>query len=127
MSQAELDALREYLDDMLKSGKIRPSQSPADAPILFVPKPHGRGLRLCVDYRGLNKITVKNRYPLPLMDELRNRVQGANIFTKINLKTGYNLIHIAEGEEWKTTFQTQYRYFEYLVMLIGLTNAPVTF
>ena len=60
MSQAELDALREYLDDMLKSGKIRPSQSPAGAPILFVPKPHGRGLRLCVDYRGLNKITVKN-------------------------------------------------------------------
>ena len=61
------------------------------------------------------------------MDKLRNRVQGANIFTKINLKTGYNLIRIAEGEEWKTAFQTQYGYFEYLVMLIGLTNAPVTF
>src|SRR5947209_2120103 len=113
MSQAELDALREYLDDMLKSGKIRPSQSPAGAPILFVPKPHGRGLRLCVDYRGLNKITVKNRYPLPLMDELRNRVQGSTRFTKIDLKSGYNLVRVAEGEEWKTAFRTRYGHFEY--------------
>src|SRR5947209_16010933 len=127
LSEIELAALREYLEMMLELGKIRPSMSSAGALILFIPKPHDRGLRLCVDYRGLNKITVKNRYPLPLMDELRNRVQGANIFTKIDLKTGYNLIRIAEGEEWKTAFQTRYGHFEYLVMPMGLTNAPATF
>ena len=72
LSEKELQVLREYLDTMLKSGKIRPSKSPAGAPILFVPKDHGRGLRLCVDYRGLNKVMILNRYPLPLMNELRN-------------------------------------------------------
>ena len=84
----ELQVLREYLDTMLKSGKIRPSKSPAGAPILFVPKDHGRGLRLCVDYRGLNKVTILNCYPLPLMNELCDRVKGAKIFTKLDLKAG---------------------------------------
>src|SRR5437763_8392420 len=90
-------------------------------------KPHGRGLRLCVDYRGLNKITVKNRYPLPLMDEMRDRVYGSKIFTKIDLKAGYNLIKIKEGDEWKTAFRTHYGHFEYLVMPMGLTNALAIF
>src|SRR5437763_4368657 len=93
----------------------------------FVPKPHGWGLRRCVDYRGLNKITVKNRYPLPLMDEMRDRVYGSKIFTKIDLKAGYNLIRIKEGDEWKTAFRTRYSHFEYLVMPMGSTNAPATF
>ena len=88
LSEKELGVLREYLDTMLKTGKLRPSKSPAGASILFVPKKEGRGLRLCVDYRGLNKITVLNRYPLPLMSELRDRVRGAKIFTKLDLKSG---------------------------------------
>ena len=112
---------------MLDSGKIRPSKSPAGAPILFVPKPHGRGLRLCVDYRGLNRVTIMNRYPLPLMNELRDRVAGSRIFTKIDLKAGYNLIRIKPGDEWKTAFRTRYGHYEYLVMPFGLANAPATF
>ena len=127
LSEVELQALREYLNIMLSTGKIRPSKSPAGAPILFIPKPHGWGLRLCVNYRGLNKITVKNWYLLPLMDEMRDRVYGSKIFTKIDLKAGYNLIRIKEGDEWKTAFRTRYGHFEYLVMPMGLTNAPATF
>ena len=99
LSEKELSVLKDYLKEMLDSGKIRPSKSPAGAPILFVPKPHGRGLRLCVDYRGLNRVTILNRYPLPLMNELRDRVAGSRIFTKIDLKAGYNLIRIKPGEE----------------------------
>ena len=127
LSQKELDQLREWLEDMLKSGKITPSKSPGGAPILFVPKPHGRGLRLVVDYRGLNKATVLNRYPLPLMSELRDRIVGAKIFTLIDLKSGYNLVRIKEGDEWKTAFRTRYGHYEFLVMPFGLANAPATF
>ena len=111
---------------MVRNGKTRPRKSPASAPILFVPKPNG-GLRLCVDYHGLNKVTVKNRYPLPLMSELRDRIDGAKIFTKLDLKDGYNLIRIKEGDEWKTAFRTRYGHFEYLVMPFGLVPAPATF
>ena len=81
-------------------GKIRRSASPIGAPRLFVPKRDGT-LQLCVDYRGLNKITIKNKYPLPLMSELRSRLGKATIFTKLDQKNGYYLIHMAEGEEWK--------------------------
>ena len=127
LSEKELSVLKDYLKEMLDSGKIRPSKSPAGAPILFVPKPHGRGLRLCVDYRGLNRVTIMNRYPLPLMNELRDRVAGSRIFTKIDLKAGYNLIRIKPGDEWKTAFRTRYGHYEYLVMPFGLANAPATF
>ena len=127
LSEKELQVLREYLDTMLKSGKIRPSKSPAGAPILFVPKDHVRGLRLCVDYRGLNKVTILNRYPLPLMNELRDRVRGAKIYTKLDLKAGYNLIRIKKGDEWKTAFRSRYGHYEYSVMPFGLANAPATF
>jgi hypothetical protein len=127
LSPTELKALKEYLEEMLRTGKIRPSKSPAGAPILFVPKSQGRGLRLCVDYRGLNKVTVLNRYPLPLMNELRDRVQGAKVFSKIDLKSGYNLIRIKKGDEWKTAFRTRYGHYEYLVMPFGMANAPATF
>ena len=85
LSEKELEVLRTYLADMLTSGKIRTSKSSAGAPILFVPKKEGRGLRLCVDYRGLNKVTILNWYPLPLMNELRDRVRGDKIFTKLDL------------------------------------------
>ena len=127
LSELELKALREFLDSALKSGKISPSRSPAGAPILFVPKPEGRGLRLCVDYRGLNKITIRNRYPLPLMDELRDRVTGAKRFTKLDLMTAYNNIRIKEGDEYKTAFRISYDHFEWNVISLGLYNAPAIF
>jgi hypothetical protein len=127
LSEIELKALREYLDEMLAAGKIRPSKSPAGAPILFVPKPHGRGLRLCVDYRNLNRVTIMNRYPLPLMRELQDRTRKAKFFSKIDLKNGYNLVRIKKGDEWKTAFRTRYGHYEYLVMPFGLANAPATF
>ena len=92
MSKNELRVLYDHIDTELKNGKIRYCKSPAGAPILFVPKAHGRGLGLCVDYQWLNRMTIMNRHPLPLMNELRDRVQGSKIFTKIDLKSGYNLI-----------------------------------
>ena len=82
---------------------------------------------MCVDYRGWNKVTNLNRYPLPQMNGLRDRVGGSTIFTKLFLKSGYNLIRIKEGDEWKTAFRTRYGHFEYLVMPFGLANAPATF
>ena len=127
LSEVELQTLREWLKEMEKTGKIRRSTSPAGSPILFVPKPNGRGLRLCVDYRGLNAITIPNRYPLPLMQELQDRVQGSRYFTKMDLKNGFNLIRIREGDEWKTAFRTRYGLYEFNVMPFGLTNAPSTF
>jgi len=127
LSEVELQTLREWLKEMEKTGKIRRSTSSAGSPILFVPKPNGRGLRLYVDYRGLNAITIPYRYPLPLMQELQDRVQGAQWFTKMDLKNGFNLIRIQEGDEWKTAFRTRYGLYEFQVMPFGLTNAPSTF
>lgn len=126
LSETQLEALRDYLANAIKKRWIRPSVSPAGAPILFVPKKDG-GLRLCVDYRGLNKVTVKNRHPLPLIDETLDRLVGAKVFTKLDLKDAYHRIRIREGHEWKTAFRTRYGHFEYLVMPFGLANAPATF
>jgi transposase InsO family protein len=126
LSQTELRELRAYLDENLDNGRIRPSKSPAGAPILFVPKKDG-SLRLCVDYRGLNKVSVKNRYPLPLISEILDRLTGAKFFSKIDIQDAYYRIRIREGEEWKTAFRTRYGHFEYTVMPFGLTNAPATF
>jgi len=111
---------------MLAEGEIVHSKSPAGAPILFVLKPDGR-LRLCVDYRQLNKLTILNKYPLPLMTELRETVACATIFTKLDLKDGYHLIRLKKGDEWKTGFRTRYGHYEYKVMPFGLVNAPATF
>jgi len=122
----ELQVLKEYINEMEQSGRIWRSSWPIGAPIRFVPKPGGT-LRLCVDYRGLNKITIKNKYPLPLMNELRSRLGKATVFTKLDLKNGYYLIRMAEGEEWKTGFKSRYRLYEYAVMPFGLCNAPSTF
>ncbi|KAH0604507.1 uncharacterized protein H6S33_006884 [Morchella sextelata] len=126
LSQIELKALREYLDENLPKGFIRASESPAEAPILFVKK-SDRTLRLCVDYRGLNAITIKNRYPLPLLKETLAKLSRAQYYTKLDLRWGYNQIRIAERDEWKTAFRTRYGYFEYTVMPFGLANAPATF
>ena len=127
LSSSELDELRLYLDGALTKGWIRRSTSPAGAPILFVPKKGGGGLRLCVDYRGLNQVTVKNRCPLPLISETLDRLQGCKFFTKLDLKDAYHRIRIKAGDEWKTAFRTRYGHFEYLVMPFSLSNAPATF
>jgi hypothetical protein len=126
LSPRELGALKEFLEENLAKGFIRESKSPAGAPILFTPKKDG-GLRLCVDYRGLNAITIKNRYPLPLISEIMDRVSGANYFSKIDLKDAYYRLRIKPGDEWKTAFRTRYGHFEFLVVPMGLTNAPATF
>ncbi|SOV03351.1 uncharacterized protein UDID_18641 [Ustilago sp. UG-2017a] len=122
----EMTELRRCLDENLEKGFIRPSKSPARSPVLFVPKKDG-GLRLCVDYRGLNEITVKNRAPLPLIEEQLFLLRKARIYTKLDLRAAYNLIRIAKGDEWKTAFGTQLGLYEYLVMPFGLANAPAHF
>jgi transposase InsO family protein len=126
LSRRELDILREYLDTAQEKGWIRPSKSPVGAPILFVPKADGT-MRLCVDYRGLNKVTIKNRYPIPLVSEMLDRLSKAKLFTKLDLRDAYHRLRVKEGDEWKTAFKTRYGHFEYLVMPFGLANAPATF
>jgi transposase InsO family protein len=126
LSPSELETLRQYIDENLANGFIRHSRSPAGAPVFFVSKKDG-ALRMVVDYRGLNKITVPNRYPLPLIHEMLERLSGAKYFTKIDLRGAYNLVRIRPGDEWKTAFRTRYGHFEYTVMPFGLTNAPAVF
>ncbi|RKK66997.1 hypothetical protein BFJ68_g18567, partial [Fusarium oxysporum] len=125
LNEKELTTLREYLETELAKGNIRISTSSAGFPVMFVPKKNGK-LRLVVDYRKLNALTIKDRTPLPLITELKDRLQGKQIFTALDLKGAYNLIRIKEGDEWKTAFRTKFGLFEYLVMPFGLTNAPAT-
>jgi hypothetical protein len=126
LSEPELQALRDYLTKNLAKGFIQHSKSPAGAQILFVKEKDG-SLRLCVDYHGLNKITKKNRYPLPLISGLLDQLRTEKIFTKLDLRGAYNLLKIRPGDEWKTAFRTRYSHFEYTVMPFGPTNAPVAF
>ena len=126
LSAFELGVLREKIDDLLKKGYIRPSTSPFGASILFVKKADG-SLRLCVDYRGLNDITIKNRCPIPNIAELRERVAGATIFSKLDLREGYYNLGVAEKDVHKTAFRSRYGHFEFKVMPFGLTNAPAVF
>jgi hypothetical protein len=126
LSPSELGPLRTFIEDNIRSGFIRPTNSLHRAPILFVRKKDG-SLRLCVDYRGLNKITKKDRYPLPLISDLLDAPRKARTYTKIDLRHAYHLVCIAEGEEWKTAFRTHYGLFEWLVMPFGLSNAPTAF
>ena len=126
LSQTELEALRKYIDDNLTKRFIRHSQSPCGASILFAKKADS-SLRLWVDYRGLNKLTIKNQYPLPLISEIMERIGRAKYFTKFDVKDGYNRLRIAPGEEWKTAFHCGYGHFEYHIMPFELCNAPGTF
>jgi len=126
MSRDEILELRRYLDENLSKGFIRASRSQAAAPVLFVKKPGG-GLRFCVDYRGLNAITVKNRYPLPLISETLNRLSRAKVFTKLDIISAFNRLRIKEGDEALTAFRTRFGLFEYLVMPFGLCNGPASF
>ena len=126
LSKAELTTLRHFLDENLRNGFVRPSNSSHGAPILFVKKKDG-SLRLCVDFRGLNKISKKDRYPLPLIADLLDSPGKARIYTKIDLRHAYHLVRIREGDEWKTTFRTKYGSFEWQVIPEGLSNAPAAF
>jgi hypothetical protein len=126
LSQAELAVLREYIAKMLEKGYIRPSKSPAGAPILFAKKKDGT-LRLCVDYRALNALTIKNRHPLPLIQESLDQLSEGKRFTKLDMRDAYHRVRIREGDEWKTAFRTRYGHYEYTVMPFGLANAPATF
>ena len=126
LGSVELETLKAYIKTNLANGFIRPSKSPAGAPILFDRKSDG-SLRLCVNYRGLNNLTIKNRYPLPLIGELLDRLGRAKRFTQLDLTSAYHRMRIREGDEWKTAFRTRYGHFEYQVMPFGLTNAPASF
>ncbi|GBG64090.1 hypothetical protein CBR_g40539 [Chara braunii] len=126
MSPRELDELRRQLKELVEKGWIRPSVSPYGSPVLFIPKKEGT-LRMCIDYRGLNAITVKNREPLPRIDDLLDTVQGCRYFSKIDLKSGYHQIAIRPEDQHKTAFQTRYGLYEFVVMPFGLCNAPGTF
>ena len=105
---------------------MRPAKAPYGAPVLFQKKNDG-SMRLCIDYHALNKITVRNRYPLPIINDLFDRLHGAKYFSKLDLRSGYYQVRIAKGDEPKTTCVTRYGAFEFLVMPFGLTNAPATF
>jgi len=126
LTVVEMQALREYLKENLAKGFIRKSKSPAGAPILFVIKQDGT-LRLCVDYRRLNFITIRNSYPIPRLSDLMESFKGAKIFTRLYLRSAYNLVRVKEGHEYLTAFRTPIGHFEYLVMPFGLRNAPSIF
>ncbi|KAL4016723.1 hypothetical protein IC575_024380 [Cucumis melo] len=126
MAPAELKELKVQLQELLDKGFIRPSVSPWGAPVLFVKKKDG-SMRLCIDYRELNKVTVKNRYPLPRIDDLFDQLQGATVFSKIDLRSGYHQLRIKDGDVPKTAFRSRYGHYEFILMSFGLTNAPAVF
>ncbi len=126
MTLEELEELKRQLKVLIENGLIVPSVSPWGAPVLFAPKPGG-GLRLCIDYRAVNKATVRNVYPLPRVDELLDRLHGARCFSKIDLLAGFWQIRLASGDTAKTAFNCRYGHFQWTVMPMGLTNSPATF
>ena len=126
MAPVELQELRVQLKELLDKRFIRPSTSPWGAPVLFAKK-KGKTLRLCIDYRQLNRVTIKNRYPLPRMHDLFDQLRGVQVYSKIDLLTGYHQLRVRDTDIPKTAFRARYGHFEFTVMPIGLTNALTTF
>ncbi|TYK29806.1 ty3-gypsy retrotransposon protein [Cucumis melo var. makuwa] len=126
MAPAELKELKVQLQELLDKGFIRPSVSPWGSPVLFVKKNDG-SMRLCIDYRELNKVTVKNKYPLPRIDDLFDQLQEATVFSKINLQSGYHQLRIKDSDVPNTAFRSRYGHYEFIVMSFGLMNAPAVF
>lgn len=126
LSSSNERELKEWIDDQLAKGFIRPSSSPASAPA-FLAKSPGRKNRPCIDYQGLNKITVRDSYPIPLIKSLLSRVRGCKRYAKIDLKAAFNLLRIKAGDEWKTAFKAPGGLYESLVLPFGLANRPAVF
>nr|GEY17075.1 retrotransposon protein, putative, Ty3-gypsy subclass [Tanacetum cinerariifolium] len=126
MAPIKLKELKEQHQELLDLGFIRPSVSPWGAPVLFVKKKDG-SMRLCIDYHELNRVTIRNRYPLPRIDDLFNQLQGTKFFSKIDLRSGYHQLRVKEQDIPKTAFRTRYGHYEFLVMSFGLTNAVAVF
>lgn len=123
LAPSELKELSEQLKELSDKGFIRPSSSPWRAPVLFVKKKDG-SFRMCIDYRELNKLAVKIRYPLPRIDDLFDQLQGSSVYSKIDLRSGYHQLRVPEEDIPKTAFRTRYGHYEFQVMPFGLTNAP---
>ncbi|GJR60156.1 retrovirus-related pol polyprotein from transposon 17.6 [Tanacetum coccineum] len=126
LALSEMQELMKQLQELLDKGFIRPSNSPWGAPVIFVKKKDG-SMRMCIDYLELNKVMIKNRYPLPRIDDLSDQLQGASFFSKIDLRSCYHQLRIQEEDIPKTAFQTRYGHYEFVVMPFGLTNAPMVF
>ena len=126
MAPVELQELRVQLHELLDKGFIRPSTPPCGAPVLFTKKKN-KTLRLCIDYRQLNRVTIKNRYPMPRIDDLFDQLRGARVYSKIDLHTGYHQLRVRETDIPKIAFRTRYGHFEFTVMPLGLTNVPEAF
>lgn len=126
MAPSELKELKRQLQDLIEKGFIRPNTSPWGAPVLFVRKKDG-SMRLCIDYGQLNQMTQKNKYPLPRVDDLLDQLQGASVFSKSDLRSGYHQIRVRDEDIAKTAFRTRYGHYEFTVLPFGLTNAPAIF
>ncbi|KAJ0752632.1 putative nucleotidyltransferase, Ribonuclease H [Helianthus annuus] len=126
LAPGELQELSNQLQELLDRGFIRPSSSPWGAPVLFVKKKDG-SFRMCIDYRELNKVTIRNRYPLPRIDDLFDQLQGSSFYSKIDLRSGYHQVRVREEDVPRTAFRTRYGHYEFLVMPFGMTNAPAVF
>nr|GFC68668.1 putative reverse transcriptase domain-containing protein [Tanacetum cinerariifolium] len=126
LAPSEMKELAEQLKELYDKGFIKPSSSPWGAPVLFVKKKDG-SFRMCIDYRELNKLTVKNRYPLPRIDDLFDQLQGSSVYSKIDLRSGYHQLRVREEDIPKTAFRTRYGHYEFQVMPFRLTNTPAVF